>query len=136
MTFDKNLYSETKFVLLDTEIALPSSFVIITAENPFHRNETTKLDNILRNNKLERELSALNFNFSKTVGCSSDLKHCELSYLISTNDTELVLDLGVKYEQESIFIVIDNILYVSDCHIKHRKLTKIGLFADKIVHCN
>ena len=137
MEFDKSKYSETQFVFLEQNVKLPSSFAIITAEYPHHKDGTSKIENIIRNNNLKHDLIQNGYDFNSVLGCSEDFEeHCEFSYIIEIKDFNIACDIGLKHEQESIFFVKDGNLYYSDCQKETRKLIKIGLFSNRISQFN
>jgi hypothetical protein len=129
MKIDADLWQHYKqaYFFLNRELTFPE-FAIITAWNP-HSIKGSKKENDQRNSDLQRDFN--NFNYCKmSVG---DLKRAWLEESFAVEIPQiLAIELGNKYDQNAIYYVRNNQLYLISC-LKNNTLEKIGGFSQKVV---
>lgn len=108
-----------------------NQFAIITAYNPMNKSLSER-ENISKNKILEKEIRQKYDWVYQINGFNEDTKHKENGFMFNTKSLDDACDLGEKYSQDAIYLVIDNILYVSKCHKKERKIIKVGEFSIRI----
>ena len=75
-------------------------FVIITAWNPMNSNKSID-DNVITNKRLEDKIKSLKYFYEPTVGrCDG---HSEDSFIIYHMPIHIALDIGLEFNQYSIF---------------------------------
>ena len=79
-------------------VASVDSIGILTAENPYGQEATTQ-DNSIKMRQLKSQINSMGLGFIK-IGGSYEMK--ENSLLVPNISKEQVIEMGLKYEQESV----------------------------------
>lgn len=109
----------------------PRQFAIITAHNPFNKLLNTQ-ENIARNHILKNDLKR-NYGWVYEInGFDEQTNHKENGFMFDAKSLDEACHLGLKYSQDAIYYVIDDILYVSKSDIENRKLIEVGEFLIRI----
>ena len=125
-------YLTTDFEIPAKLSKYPSRFMILTAWNPMNQ-ELSKDENIARNTKLESDLKH-NFSCVHLInGTDRHTKHKEDGYMADCDDINLACDYGLKYQQDAIFYVVGDTLYVIQCALDKRELVEVGSFRERII---
>ena len=121
-------YFDVIFIEQEPSIKYPCSFAIITASNP--------KDIILPVSENEERNQSLVKSAGKTmrlgpgiIGASRDLKHQEISVIIEGTFDDL-MTLGLKSDQNAIFMVQDDNLELINCLSQERYA--LGSFRKRI----
>ncbi|MED7818455.1 MULTISPECIES: DUF3293 domain-containing protein [unclassified Francisella] len=125
-------YFQTKFEIPIKPEQYPNQFAIITAYNPKNQLLSDYQNNV-RNKILEEELKHKYDWVYKINGFDETTDHKENGFMFNCNTLYEACKLGEKYSQDAIYYVSDNILFVSKCSPKERKLVQVGDFLSRII---
>ncbi len=121
----------TAIFIANKPIKPPSAFAILTADNP-GSNVLPEIVNKNARNALLRELRDLQCDPIEIHGSSRDLKHSECSYIAEISKQE-ALQLGVRYQQNAIYWVDNNKLYLIPCIIdQDYEKEYLGFFSERL----
>jgi len=124
------LYQHTKFLInLGSESVwfsfqflphnkkyLEKSFAIITAHNPYMKSTNTIAENNTVNKKLQKNLLKNRYVFFSSIGELSG--HSEESFIVYSITLDEALEIGRKFQQESIVFNNEKVLAVVECENK------------------
>lgn len=105
-------YQKTWFKLFKLP-NLNNNMCIITACNPYGEPQSTTLNNYL-NRELAHELSAMPVEYSEICAGSKDFSYYEDSFLLECEYSKAIA-LGRKWQQNAVFWINDNQLYLCAC---------------------
>ena len=123
-------YQQVVFELID-RLPQVAHFMIITADYPQGR-ALTSLQRENRQQQLHQTLMHYS-NPCRLYGCSVDLSHRELSFATSDMDLSEALKIARDYNQNAIYEVVDNQLYLHPCLIAFSHKVAVGAFDERIV---
>ena len=128
------LYQETVFKFNDINVA-DGEFCVITACNPLGE-VLTESQNYCLNRELAHDLRQLNFLFSTLIAGNKRFSHVEISFKVLCGKAQAVA-LGIKWHQNAIYWIKDDLLYLLPCcindHSEQKFLeTYIGSFEKRI----
>ena len=124
-------YRKTIFVA-SKPIKPPSSFAILTADNP-GSNVLPKSVNKNAANTLLRELHDLQCHPIEIRGSSRDLDYSECSYIAQISKQD-ALHIGERYQQNAIYWVDNNKLYLIPCTAaQDHEEEYLGLFSERLM---
>jgi hypothetical protein len=122
-------YFETHFRCGNNDFASIREFAIITAyattgeQWPEERNKDA-------NEKLHQELKIQGCLLGTIIGFSHETDHEESSW-VAEMGFDCACDIGLKYKQDAIYYVRDDMLFVSLCDDR-RELVKVGPFSARL----
>lgn len=96
------------------ESALPSSFVVITAYNPYGKRSSPMSRNLHQDATLKSVLLGRGFQPIRVVGMSPDGVHREPGWAVPLLETD-ALELGRVFKQEAIYCIRQGELYLTSC---------------------
>jgi hypothetical protein len=124
-------YRKTIFVV-NKLVKPPSSFAILTADNP-GSNVLPKSVNKKATNALLQELHDLQCCPIEIRGSSRDLDYSECSYIAQISKQD-ALRIGERYQQNAIYWVDNNKLYLISCTAaQHDEEEYLGLFSERLM---
>ncbi|APC97868.1 hypothetical protein KX01_1684 [Francisella frigiditurris] len=124
-------YFTTKFEIPIKPAKYPDKFMILTAWNPLNQ-KLSKEENISRNNALKKDLKE-SFSFIYEInGFDPESKHKENGFMANCFDLEKACDYGLKYQQDAIYYVVEDKLYVVQCALDKREMISVGKFLDRV----
>ena len=95
------------------EESLPDDFYVVTASNPFGKEVGSAVNN-RRQLDLERRLDSLGAPRFYVTGFSPNFAHVEIGYGVRC-DLVAALQLGRHYNQDAVFRVSGDDLWLVDC---------------------
>lgn len=113
----------------------PRSFAIITACNPYHPERHTGSDdeNTHLDALLEAHLRELEYRHWRVIGGSPDFVHAEPGFAVEVSLPEGI-ELGRKFNQEAIFWIEGDDLYLVACQGSERQ--PLGSWRERLSHNN
>ncbi|MER2494111.1 DUF3293 domain-containing protein [Catenovulum sediminis] len=126
-----DLYQNVVFEL-EQPLGEQLDFAIVTAFNPRGLNLT-----LGHNQTLDRALLAdiekLGVPYRRLFGCAPDKSHIEASWAIAT-DKETACKLASKYQQNAIYWVESNFLYLTPCLLEGYAEMCLGKYPDFVTY--
>ncbi|KMT63800.1 DUF3293 domain-containing protein [Catenovulum maritimum] len=131
MTSVWQLYKDTVFILKQP-VSAHLNFAIITACNP-NGVILNHSENSLKDKMLQSDILSLNVPYRSITGCSANFCHKEKSWIVAIEKAEAI-KLADKYQQNAIFWVEANQLYLTPCRLMAEMYQEefIGLFNQRI----
>ena len=122
-------YFDTRFRADLTISGWPSAFAIITA---FARTgqKWTATQNQMADGALRKELVTRNVWLQRLTGYSPTTGHAELGWAVEIT-LDAACDLGLRFQQDAIYFVEGDRLFVSHCDVR-RKLVLVGDFDARV----
>jgi len=122
-------YFKTRFRTTDNQVHFPEEFVIITAyPNTGETWEPSKIEEA--DQKLEDELRFRKTWIVRIEGYSPETGHAEQGWG-TTMPIDDVCEIGLRYRQDAIFHVKNDLLSVTYCDGR-RELVNIGSFEERL----
>ncbi|WKE64827.1 DUF3293 domain-containing protein [Gallaecimonas kandeliae] len=106
------------------------SFAIVTAYNP-RGKALCEAANHYRDQRLEAELKATGQHPQPLWGCSPDFQHREKSWAL-VMPKEQAVQLGWRLEQNAIYYVEHDVLYLVPCLMEDQEESRLGLFSERL----
>ena len=124
-------YQDVHF-LFTQPLSANISFAIITAHNP-NGKVLTSCQNGLLDRKLQHEIEKLRQPYRAMMGTSSDRRHMEKSWAVSTDKASAVF-LGRKFHQNAIYFVEHDQLQLIPCLFSSTQYKEqiIGHFSSRV----
>ncbi|RCU51643.1 MULTISPECIES: DUF3293 domain-containing protein [Corallincola] len=127
---DWDLYKQTCF-LMAQPLAPELSFAVITAHNP-QGDKVSDTYNRLLDYRLQQDIVRLNVPYRELWGSAPDLSHREKSWAVLA-DKSIMLTLARAYQQNAIYWVDANQLYLTPCLLKDQSEEHIGTFSQRVI---
>lgn len=125
-----SLYQQTWFKY-DASEELFDCFAIITACNPASMPIAAE-KNILNQQRLKHDLMILDLQFNQIEAGNADFSYSEPSYAVQCN-LKQAMDLSRRYDQNALFWVQQDHLWLIPVNMKNQVSAEIGLFSRRIV---
>ena len=128
-----NVYQQTVFVLDDKKsgYCFPETFGIVTAWNPDGVSQSAGV-NAQSDMDLKRALFSEGFTPIRITGCSPDFKHAEPGWLIEAGKEE-VAQWGRRYNQDAVFWIEMDTIYLVPCEEGSAETTSVGVFSSRLI---
>jgi hypothetical protein len=121
-------YLSTIFVSKPLEEGWPERFFIITACNP--RSSGDRSSDEKAHVNLRKTLSRLGCWKHRVDGASPDWKHREKGFAVGGLDLEEAIELGRQFEQNAIFAIESDVVWVVGCFDGSRQ--ELGRFSSRL----
>ncbi|WP_017443612.1 DUF3293 domain-containing protein [Gayadomonas joobiniege] len=115
---------------LEQSVSEQLSLAIITAYNP--RGELlSNGHNRMLDKTLLKDIDSLNVPYRRIVGCDPNRTHSEPSWLVAM-DKSAAIELGNRYQQNAIYWVEANQLYLTPCQMQQQEIC-LGSFSQRVI---
>ncbi|GAA5215989.1 DUF3293 domain-containing protein [Corallincola platygyrae] len=124
------LYKHTKFVMAQP-LSASLSFAVITAHNP--RGEVmSEAYNRFLDQCLQQDIASLNTPYRSVWGSAPDFSHNERSWAVLA-DKNTAVELAKQYQQNAIYWINQNQLYLTPCMMSQQNEVHLGEFDRRVV---
>ena len=123
------LYQDVVFEI-EQPLSERLSFAIITAYNPQGMHLTLG-HNLTLDKALLADIDKLKVPYRRLLGCAPDRSHIEASWAVAT-DKQTACHLALKYRQNAIYWVENNLLYLIPCLLNEYDEVCLGGYAKRV----
>lgn len=124
------LYQQTWFKFTNSAVTF-KIFAVITAFNPGSEICVAK-SNDLAQQKLQRDIEALGLAFLPILAGNRDFSYVEPSFAVSCTMKQ-AMDLAFRYQQNALFWVQDDNVWLVPVTMRQHRATAIGAFRQRLL---
>jgi len=127
---NQEAYKQAHFLIDPAIKDLPDSFGIVTSCNP-NGEEVGSAENLRLDRELGSLLSSTGSDHFRVTGGSRDMTHAEPGYGCLV-DRERIVDLGHQWNQEAVFWVEGDDLFLIPCATR-QEFELLGSFRERVI---